>query len=90
MSCEGGCIAGGGQPRIHFPVTNDIKLARMKGLYKADLKDKFRVSDENPDIIRIYKDFLGKPLSEKSHELLHTKYINRKKELGDGIYNEIK
>lgn len=90
MSCEGGCIAGGGQPRIHFPVTNDIKLARMKGLYKADLKDKYRVSDENPDIIRIYKDFLGKPLSEKSHELLHTKYINRKKELGDGIYNEIK
>lgn len=90
MSCEGGCIAGGGQPRIHFPVTNDIKLARMKGLYKADLKDNYRVSDENPDIIRIYKEFLGKPLSEKSHELLHTKYVNRKKELGDGIYNEIK
>ena len=89
MSCEGGCISGGGQPRIYFPVTNDIKLARMKGLYNADNNDKYRVADENKDIIKVYNEFLDKPLSKKAHNLLHTKYINRKKEL-EGINEKIK
>ena len=65
MTCEGGCIAGGGQPRVHFPVTNEVKLARMRGLYKSDVDSKCRISDENEDIIRVYKEFLGAPLSEK-------------------------
>lgn len=89
MSCEGGCIAGGGQPRIYFPITNDVKEARMNAIYNTDNKDKFRVADENKDIIKIYNDFLEKPLSKKAHELLHTKYINRKKELKGEEY-EIK
>ena len=89
MSCEGGCIAGGGQPRIHFPITNEVKQARMNGLYNADYNDKYRVADENKDIIKLYQDFLEKPLSKKSEELLHTKYINRKKEL-EGINEKIK
>ena len=67
MTCEGGCIAGGGQPRVHFPVTNEVKLARMRGLYKSDVDSKCRISDENEDIIRVYKEFLGAPLSEKAH-----------------------
>ncbi len=81
MTCEGGCIAGGGQPRVHFPVTNEVKLARMRGLYKSDVDSKCRISDENEDIIRVYKEFLGAPLSEKAHELLHTTYVNRKNDL---------
>lgn len=90
MSCEGGCIAGGGQPRIHFPITNDIKEARMKGLYDSDKIDIYRVCDENKDIIKLYNDFLDKPLSEKAKELLHTKYINRKKELGEDSNEKVK
>ena len=87
MSCEGGCIAGGGQPRIYFPITNDIKQARMRGLYNADDIDKYRVADENKDIIKLYQDYLGKPLGSKSISLLHTKYVNRKYEL-EGKENE--
>lgn len=82
MTCEGGCIAGGGQPRVHFPVTNEVKEARIKGLYTADVNSKFRCSDENEDIIKIYNEFLGEPLSHKAHELLHTSYASRKSDLG--------
>lgn len=82
MTCEGGCIAGGGQPRVHFPVNNEVKEARIKGLYTADFNSKFRCSDENEDIIKIYNEFLGEPLSHKAHELLHTSYASRKSDLG--------
>jgi iron only hydrogenase large subunit-like protein len=33
-----------------------------------------RASHENPAIQRLYAEFLEKPLSHKSHELLHTRY----------------
>lgn len=88
MSCEGGCLAGGGQPRVYFPVTNNVKEARMKALYKIDEDSEYRVCDENEDIIKIYDEFLERPLSKKAHELLHTTYISRKEELG--IEKEIK
>ena len=81
MTCEGGCIAGGGQPRVHFPVTDEVKLARIRGLYKADVDSNYHTSDENEDIIRIYREFLGKPLGEKSHQLLHTTYVDRSSDL---------
>ena len=81
MTCEGGCIAGGGQPRVHFPVTDEVKLARIRGLYKADVDSDYHASDENEDIIRIYREFLGKPLGEKSHQLLHTTYVDRSSDL---------
>jgi len=51
----------------------------MDALYDIDKKNPLRKSHENPDIIRIYKDFLGEPLSEKSHALLHTEYNKVKK-----------
>lgn len=79
MACEGGCIAGGGQPRV-YPLTNELKIKRMKGLYKSDKKMKIRSASDNPDIIRVYDEFLGKPLSDVSLEYLHTNYINRKEE----------
>ena len=74
MSCPGGCIGGAGQPRF----TNDnIRQKRIEAIYKEDEGKKLRKSHENPEITQIYKEFLGKPLSEKSHKLLHTHYTAR-------------
>lgn len=72
MACRGGCIGGGGQP---YGVTDEIREARAKALYSDDEKCAIRQSHNNPEIKKIYDDFLGKPLGEKSHKLLHTKYI---------------
>lgn len=72
MACRGGCIGGGGQP---YGVTDEVRKARTKALYKDDEKSTIRQSHNNPEIKKIYDDYLGKPLGEKSHKLLHTKYI---------------
>ena len=71
MACPGGCIGGGGQP---IGTTNAIRQKRMAALYEIDQNMPLRKSHENPEIITLYKDFLGEPLSEKAHELLHTTY----------------
>ena len=71
MACRGGCIGGGGQP---YGVTDEIREARAKALYSDDEKCAIRQSHNNPEIKKIYDDFLGKPLGEKSHKLLHTSY----------------
>jgi NADH-quinone oxidoreductase subunit G/NADP-reducing hydrogenase subunit HndD len=71
MACPGGCIGGGGQPRF---TTNEVRLARMKAIFSEDEGKRLRVSLENPTITRLYQDFLGQPLGEKSHRLLHTHY----------------
>lgn len=77
MACEGGCIAGGGQPRVMFPVTPEIKNKRSSGLYNIDKNSTIRNCYQNKEIIDLYNNYLEKPLSNKSHELLHTTYINR-------------
>lgn len=74
MGCPGGCISGGGQPR---PKEANTKEKRMRALYREDEGKVLRKSHENPDITKIYADFLGKPLGHISHELLHTKYTTR-------------
>lgn len=74
MTCPGGCISGGGQP-LHAD-TNAVK-ARMRALYQIDSSGTLRVSHKNPEIKRIYDEFLGSPLGEKSHHLLHTHYSER-------------
>ncbi len=73
MACEGGCISGGGQPRV-YENTISLKEKRMNALYNSDKKMKIRCASDNPDIKRVYKDLLGKPLSDKAEELLHTTY----------------
>ena len=60
---------------------SDYVLARTKGLYHDDVKSKVRVSHANQAVMKYYKDFGGEPLSERSEELLHTKYIDRTKGL---------
>lgn len=71
MACPGGCIGGGGQP---YGTTNEIRRQRIAALYEIDKGLTLRKSHENPDIITLYKEFLGEPLSEKAHHLLHTSY----------------
>lgn len=79
MACPGGCIGGGGQP-FHHGDSARIK-ARAKALYTEDAEKSFRKSHENPYIVSLYEEFLGKPMSERAHHLLHTCYFNRGKEI---------
>ena len=69
MACPGGCAGGGGQPMF-----DGCELAEERGetLYALDKANKLRFSHENPDVQALYRDYLGKPLGEKAHELLHT------------------
>jgi NADP-reducing hydrogenase subunit HndD len=75
MSCPGGCIGGGGQPYHHGNA--EILKKRQKAIYQEDSKKAIRKSHENPYIIKLYDEFLGKPMSEKAHHLLHTAYFDR-------------
>ena len=75
MACTGGCVGGGGQP---LGVTDEIRKARAAGLTVDDEKSKHRCSHQNPDIKKLYDEFLGQPLSTRSHHLLHTHYQERK------------
>lgn len=74
MSCPGGCIGGGGQPR---PIDMDMRLARIQAIYQADRDLPLRKSHENPAVKELYQTYLGEPLGHKSHELLHTTYTRR-------------
>jgi iron-only hydrogenase group A len=74
MTCPGGCIGGGGQPRY----TDDfVRVSRINAIYKEDSGKKLRKSHLNPDIQTLYAEYLEKPLGEKSHHLLHTHYKKR-------------
>ena len=71
MACPGGCIGGGGQP---IPTSKAIKKKRMEAIYSIDSNSKIRKSHENPEIKILYDTWMGKPLGEKAHRLLHTHY----------------
>ena len=75
MCCPGGCIGGGGQP---FGGTDELRLKRIEAIYKADGDLPIRKSHENPAVKQLYEEFLGEPLGEISHHLLHTHYHSRK------------
>lgn len=69
MACPGGCAGGGGQP-----ITDGCELAAERGevLRQLDTAAPLRFSHENPFVRKLYEDYLEKPLSHKSHKLLHT------------------
>ena len=71
MACPGGCIGGGGQPQ---PVNQDVRKQRMAAMYDTDAKMTLRKSHENPAIKELYANWLGEPLGEKAHHLLHTHF----------------
>ena len=81
MACPGGCVNGGGQPIQSASVRNnvDLKSVRAKGLYAEDANLPLRKSHENPSIKALYEEYLEKPGSHKAHEILHTKYVPRKR-----------
>lgn len=81
MGCPGGCIGGGGQPYARagegVPLDVENLRKRAEALRNIDADKVLKRSYENPDVIRIYKEYLGEPLSEKAHEILHTHYKQR-------------
>jgi NADH-quinone oxidoreductase subunit G/[NiFe] hydrogenase diaphorase moiety small subunit len=75
MGCPGGCLGGGGQP---IPTSPEIRKARAKAIYAEDSAYPIRKSHENPDVLKIYQEFLSEgPCSHLSHKLLHTHYTER-------------
>jgi NADP-reducing hydrogenase subunit HndD len=76
MACPGGCIGGGGQP---IPTCGDVRQKRIDAIYECDQCSTLRKSHENPAIKELYDTWLGKPLGEKSHHLLHTHYHQQKR-----------
>ena len=77
MTCPGGCIGGGGQPRM---TSDDVRKQRMAAIYAEDEGKPLRKSHENPSLAKLYKEWLTEgPCGHKSHELLHTHYAARVK-----------
>ncbi|MFP4369383.1 MAG: NADH-dependent [FeFe] hydrogenase, group A6 [Candidatus Kapaibacterium sp.] len=74
MTCPGGCIGGGGQPRF---TTDEIRSKRIEAIYKEDEQKPVRKSHENTDVQKLYKEYLIEPLGDRSHKLLHTHYKQR-------------
>lgn len=82
MTCPGGCIGGGGQPKGTLQKGDELRRKRIEGLYQKDGGMQLRKSHENQEIIKLYQEFYQKPLSELAEQMLHTSYQNRKEELG--------
>ena len=83
MACRGGCIGGGGQPRVKLPMADKAREARIASLYTRDAEVKVKAACDNPDIQKLYAEFFdGKPMSHKAHHMLHTTFVNRSEDLG--------
>jgi len=83
MACPGGCVSGGGQPIVKSKIKmeKDPRMIRAGAIYDEDRDMPIRKSHENPEVKKLYEDYLGEPNSHKAHELLHTHYAPRKKYL---------
>ncbi len=80
MTCPEGCVSGGGQPKLLLEEYRHTAYKnRKESIYNHDSDMKIRKSHENPAIKKLYKEFLKEPLGHKSHNLLHTSYVSRKK-----------
>jgi NADP-reducing hydrogenase subunit HndD len=75
MACPGGCIGGAGQP--YHKGDSSLLKARAQSLYREDANKPLRKSHENPYIVKLYEEFLGQPMSELAHHLLHTHYFDK-------------
>lgn len=82
MTCPGGCIGGGGQPRSTLDNADKIRQKRIESLYVRDESMTGRVSEENKELIMMYQEFYKNPLSEIAKKMLHTSYTDRKGDLG--------
>ncbi|MCI6630530.1 MAG: [FeFe] hydrogenase, group A [Lachnospiraceae bacterium] len=77
MTCPGGCIGGGGQPKDIMKDKDEVRKARIASLYTKDEAMTLRKSHENPEIKQVYEEFYGKPLGEMAEKMLHTSYTDR-------------
>ena len=84
MTCPGGCIGGGGQPRDILADADETRKARMASLYRRDASMQRRLSHENQEILQLYREFYGEPLSELAEKMLHTAYLDRSGDLKQG------
>ena len=82
MTCRGGCIGGGGQPKTEVPMTDSVRFSRIASLYNRDLHMPLRLSHENTEIQKLYREFYGEPLGELAEQMLHTVYQDRSSDLG--------
>lgn len=82
MTCPGGCIGGGGQPKDKQYKGDQLRQKRIDGLYSRDHQMQKRASHENEEIKRLYEEFYHEPLSEFAEQMLHTYYTNRSDDLG--------
>ena len=89
MTCPGGCIGGGGQPRDLTADANKSRQSRIASLYQRDASLRLRSSHENTEILQLYRDFYGKPLSELAEEMLHTVYQDRSSDLNQGGFTNM-
>ncbi len=82
MACPGGCINGAGQP-----VNYDFEIIKRRGqsLYEVDHSLQLHSAQDNPYVAKAYEKFLGDIGGHKAHQLLHTRYQNRKRIAGNGI-----
>ncbi|WP_010234442.1 [FeFe] hydrogenase, group A [Clostridium arbusti] len=83
MTCRGGCIGGGGQPKVKIPMADKVRKKRIAGLYNKDQNVTQRLAHENPDIIKVYEGFFEKPLSPLAEQILHTSYSSKNHILGE-------
>ena len=82
MTCPGGCIGGGGQPKDTEWKGDTLIKARIQSLYERDRQMKIRCSHQNEEFIRLYEEFYGRPLSHLAEQMLHTFYVDRSSDLG--------
>ena len=72
MNCPNGCVGGGGQPKEKIPLMKETREARSNSLYEIDKKKTLKLSYKNPDILRLYSNYLGWPGSDTAKKILHT------------------
>ena len=83
MACPGGCIGGGGQPKVKLPQVKKVQEARIASLYKSDEDTDVKSSWQNKKIDELYKEFLDEPLSETAEWILHTYFSDKSDLLGN-------
>lgn len=88
MTCPGGCIGGGGQPKGTLEKGDMLRESRIQGLYQQDKSMKLRNSHDNVEIKQLYQEFYGRPLSELAEKMLHTSYEDKSNLLGGKNMNE--
>jgi iron only hydrogenase large subunit-like protein len=74
MSCQGGCVNGGGQP---IPARKEDIKARIKCIYDVDDKESIKFAHKNPQLSEIYKNYLSVSGEDHSNQILHTGFTKR-------------